>query len=376
MYTWLVTRHRLLEQVVIDRENQASVYHAGLVSMADRGPDDPVERKDAAAGATDVSTIVNCVAYGDGLRLDPFPIDNISEIIQQPDVFLWIGLYEPDDVLLDKMQLEFGLHELAMEDARAAHQRPKLETYGESIFIVAKTATLIENDIIFGETHFFAGKNYLITLRHGKSKGLAAVRANCEKNPQRLALGTGYALYALLDSIVDNYLLVVSELHNQFNQIEADIFDARISTEKLQSIYKIKRELMLLRDAAQPLVDICNELMRFHEDVIPKSIRVYLRDVQDHTRRVIESCDNMREMLISAMQINLAMVSIGQNDVVKQLAGWGAILAIPTVVFSLYGMNFQFMPELGWHYSYFVVLGSTSGACILLYKKLKKAGWL
>lgn len=322
------------------------------------------------------STIVSCVAYRNGKRLESFPIDDISEIIQQPDVFLWIGLYEPDNALLDKMQEEFGLHELAMEDARAAHQRPKLETYGESVFIVVKTATLVENKIVFGETHFFAGKNYLITLRHGNSKSHSSIRANCENQPQRLALGTGYALYALLDAIVDNYLLALTELHSQFNQIEADIFDDTISTETLQRIYSIKRELMLLRDAARPLVDICNDLMRFHEDVIPKSIRVYLRDVQDHARRVIESCDNMREMLVSAMQINLAMVSIGQNDVVKQLAGWGAILAIPTVVFSLYGMNFEHMPELGWHYSYFVVLGSTVAACIGLHRKLKQANWL
>jgi len=322
------------------------------------------------------STIINCVAYQNGKRLEPFPIDDISEIIKRPDVFLWIGLYEPDNALLYKMQEEFALHELAMEDARAAHQRPKMETYGESIFIVVKTATLIENKIVFGETHFFAGKNYLITLRHGISKSHALVRASCESHPQRLALGTGYALYALLDAIVDNYLVALTALHGQFNRIEADIFDASISTDKMKRIYSIKRELMLLRDAALPLVDICSELMRFHEDVIPKSIRVYLRDVQDHARRVIESCDNMREMLTSALQINLAMVSIGQNDVVKQLAGWGAILAIPTVVFSLYGMNFKFMPELNWHYSYFVVVSSTLAACIGLYRKLKKANWL
>jgi magnesium transporter len=333
-------------------------------------------RDDVASGDIGKSTIVNCVAYQNGMRLESFPIDDISEVIKRPDIFLWIGLYEPDHALLDKMQEEFGLHELAMEDARAAHQRPKLETYGESIFIVVKTATLIESKIVFGETHFFAGKNYLITLRHGISKSHSAIRANCENHPQRLALGTGYALYALLDAIVDNYLLALTELHNQFNQIEADIFDDTISTETLQRIYSIKRELMLLRDAARPLVDICNDLMRFHDDVIPKSIRVYFRDVQDHARRVIESCDNMREMLVSAMQINLAMVSIGQNDVVKQLAGWGAILAIPTVVFSLYGMNFEYMPELRWHYSYFVVIGATVAACIGLHRKLKKASWL
>jgi len=331
---------------------------------------------DVAIGDKESSSIINLVAYREGLRLELFSIEDISEILKNSEVFTWIGLYEPDSELLVKMQEEFGLHELAMEDARAAHQRPKLESYGDSVFIVVKTATLIDNEIVFGETHLFAGKNFFITLRHGKGEGYSEVRARCEEQPHRLALGTGYALYAVLDAIVDNYLEVVSQLRIQFSQIEADIFDAQISTEKLQGIYNIKRELMLLRDAAQPLADICSDLMRFHEDVIPKSIRVYLRDVQDHSRRVLESCDSMREMLISAMQINLAMVSIGQNDVVKQLAGWGAILALPTVVFSLYGMNFKHMPELGWHYSYFVVLGSVFAACIWLYRKLKRANWL
>lgn len=323
-----------------------------------------------------LSTIVSCVAYREGKRLRDLPVDDISEVIKEPGVFLWIGLYEPDNALLDTIQAEFGLHELAMEDARAAHQRPKLEIYGETLFLVAKTATLVDDEIVFGETHLFAGKNFLITLRHGKSKSYSPVRAQCEKNPQRLALGTGYALYAILDAIVDNYLMVVSELRSQFSQIEADIFDATISSEKLPLIYNMKRELMLLRDAAYPLADICTELMRFHDDIIPKSMRDYLRDVQDHARRVLDNCDNMREMLISAMQLNLAMVSIGQNDVVKQLAGWGAILALPTVVFSLYGMNFHFMPELEWRYSYFVVVGATVAGCIWLYIKLRKANWL
>lgn len=323
-----------------------------------------------------MSSVVNCVAYEKGVRLAPFPIDEISEIIKRPETFLWIGLHEPDNDLLLKMQEEFGLHELAMEDARSPHQRPKLETYGESLFVVAKTALLAENTIIFGETHLFAGKNFLITLRHGASKSYAGVRSRCEQHPQRLALGSSYALYAVLDEIVDNYLLVVNELRNQFHLLEAEMFDVKISRRKLQKIYQLKRELMLLRDATQPLVDICNELMRFHEDIIPKPIRPYMRDVQDHCKRVIDTCDNIREMLLAAMQINLALVSIGQNDIVKQLAGWGAILALPTVVFSLYGMNFDFMPELHWKYSYFAVLGLTIVGGGLLYAKLKKADWL
>jgi magnesium transporter len=323
-----------------------------------------------------MSSIVNCVAYRQGLRQEAFAIDDISEIIKQPDIFVWIGLHEPDTAMLAKMQAEFGIHELAMEDARAAHQRPKMEAYGESLFIVAKTATLIEDNINFGETHLFAGKNFLITLRHGASKSYSAVRARCEQKPQKLALGTGYALYAVLDEIVDNYLVVLNDLRGQFNQLEADMFDEKISKEKLQRIYHMKRELVLLRDAAAPLGDICSELMRFHEDIIPKAVRVYLRDVQDHCRRVIDSCDNMREMLMAAMQINLALVSIGQNDIVKQLAGWGAILALPTVIFSLYGMNFDFMPELHWDYSYFAVLGATGLGALGLYLKLKKSDWL
>jgi magnesium transporter len=324
----------------------------------------------------DLSTIVSSAAYRNGKRLEEFSIDAISEILKLPEVFVWIGVYEPDDALLSKVQEEFGLHELAMEDARYAHQRPKLETYGDSLFIVTKTATLVGHEIVFGETHLFAGKNFLVSLRHGKSKSYSPVRARCEENPHRLSLGVGYALYALLDAIVDNYLVVLSELHSQFSEIEANMFDARLSSDRLKHIYNIKRELMQLRDAAQPIVDICSELMRFHEDIIPKSIRVYLRDVQDHARRVMESSDNMREMLISATQINLAMVSIGQNDIVKRLAGWGAILALPTVVFSLYGMNFKFMPELDWHYGYFAVVGATIGGCSWLYTRLKKANWL
>lgn len=323
-----------------------------------------------------MSAVINCVAYRNGCRLPPFQLDDISDVLKEPGHFVWIGLHEPDDALLNKVQEEFGLHELAMEDARSAHQRPKMETYGESLFVVAKTAQLHDNTIVFGETHLFAGKNFLISLRHGASKSYAGVRTRCEENPQRLALGTGYALYAVLDDIVDNYLVVVNELRAQFNRLEAEMFDVKISRKKLHRIYQLKRQLMQLRDATQPLVDICNELMRFHEGIIPKQIRVYLRDVQDHCMRVMDICDHIQEMLLAAMQINLALVSIGQNDIVKQLAGWGAILALPTVVFSLYGMNFEFMPELKWKYSYFAVLGVTILGGVILYARLKKADWL
>ncbi|CBL45808.1 Mg2+/Co2+ transport protein [gamma proteobacterium HdN1] len=323
-----------------------------------------------------MSSIINCVAYEKGVALPPFPLDDVSEIITRPGVFLWVGLLEPDETLLLKIQEEFGMHELVMEDARSPQQRTKLEAYGESLFLVAKTASITDDGVIFGETHLFVGKNFLITLRHGTSRGYSEVRQRCEKNPQRLALGSGYALYAILDSIADSYLLVLGELRNQFQQLEEEMFDNALPREKLQRIYQLKRELIQLRDATQPLIDICNELRRFHEDIIPKTMRVYLRDVQDHCHRVIEACDNIREMLIAAMQINLALVSIGQNDIVKKLAGWGAILALPTVVFSMYGMNFKFMPELDWHWGYFGVLGCTFAVGSVLFFKFRRSGWL
>jgi magnesium transporter len=315
-------------------------------------------------------------------RLSPGPkiaevfIDDISEVIKDPENFLWIGIREVDDKLLLKIQEEFGLHELAVEDARKAHQLPKLESYEGSLFIVAKTAMTFDESLKLGEAHLFIGRNFLITIRHGPSTSFKKVRERCEKNPQKLALGAGFGLYSILDDIVDHYALVLADLRQQFQSLESGMFQKKTGRLELEQTYELKRELMSLRDAASPIVDICNELMRFHEDMVPEELHVYLRDVQDHCKRVIKNVDNMREMLMSAMQVNLALVSIGQNDIVRKLAGWGAILAIPTVVFSLYGMNFRHMPELQWRYSYFTVIGVTVIGCGILYRKLKKSGWL
>ncbi len=320
--------------------------------------------------------IVNISAYEGGKRIGDIGLDAISDILQRPHTFVWVGLYEPDDALLAKMKEEFSLHELAVEDARNAHQRPKIETYGESLFIVLKTANLKDGKVAYGETHLFVGANFLVSVRHGDTPGYAVVRERCEQTSKMLAKGPGFAVYAILDFVADNYQPIIEQYDDEFDALEEGIFKSDFDRLMIVRIYELRRQLLDLRNAALPVGDIANELMRFHEDLIPKDLRAYFRDVKDHVARLVGMADNMREMLNSAMQVNLALVGVSQNEVVKRLAGWGAILAIPTVVFSLYGMNFHWMPELEWKWGYPSAVGFTIVACVLLYRRLQKEGWI
>lgn len=320
--------------------------------------------------------VVNSMVYRDGRRVGSVAFDEISEALKLPNTFVWLGVQNPDDAFLSRLQEEFALHELSIEDARKAHQRPKIETYPDSLFIVLKTVHPTPESVEYGETHFFVGKNYLITVRHGESAGYGGVRAQCEQTPENLAKGPGFALYAVMDFIIDNYAPVVERFEDEFEAVEESVFRGPFERLAIERLYELKRELLTLRNAAVPAVDICSELMRFHETIIPKELRVYFRDVQDHATRVIATMDHIREMLMTAMQVNLALVTVQQNEVVKRFSGWGAIFLLPTVIFSLYGMNFRFMPELDWQYGYPAVLGATVVSCLYLYYRLKKAEWI
>ena len=323
-----------------------------------------------------MTSIVNSVAYRDGQDLGEVPLDQISDVLRQPGTFVWLGLHEPDDVLLLKIQGEFGLHELAVEDAHHAHQRPKIEAYSNSLFIVLKTAQLEGGAVVYGETHLFVGANFLVSVRHGASSSYAQVLQRCEVGNKGLRKGPGFALYALLDFVADNYQPIVAQFEQDFEAIETDIFKDRYDGLVIERLYMLKRRLLELRNAALPLADISAELMRLHEDVIPKELRSYFRDIQDHVSRLVGQVDGMRDMLTTAMQVNLALVANNQNEVVKRLAGWGAILAIPTVVFSLYGMNFEDMPELTWRAGYPLAVGATLLGCVFVYRRLRRAGWV
>jgi magnesium transporter len=322
-------------------------------------------------------TVINCAAYDrQGARRD-ITLDQISDVLAVDDgSFVWVGMFEPDDALLDKLQEEFGLHDLAIEDAQNAHQRPKIESYGESLFVVMHTAQAVEGHIRFGETYAFLGERYLVTVRHGASLSYAPVRGRVEREPELLALGPSYGLYAILDFIVDHYLPISTEFQDELHKLEQDIFADTYRRDTILKLYELKRELTQLRLAVAPLQDILSQLTRVHGDLVPKEVRPYFRDVLDHALRVNEATDTMREMLTAAMSINLSLVTINQGEIVKKLAGWAALLAAPTLITSWYGMNFRNMPELNGRYDYYALMVVVLVVCVLLYRYLKKVQWL
>ncbi len=323
-----------------------------------------------------MTSSVDSVVYRDGKRIGNIAIDDISGVIDQPGTFVWLGLHEPDDEVLRRVQREFALHELAIEDAHHAHQRPKIEAYSNSLFIVLKTVQLDAGRVVYGETHLFVGTNFLVSVRHGPSSSYAQVLQRCEDGTRNLPKGPGFALYALLDFVADHFQPVVAQFEQDFDAIESGIFEDHFDRLVIERLYALKRNLLELRNAALPLADIASELMRLHEDLIPKELRAYFRDIQDHVSRLVGLIDGMRDMLTTAMQVNLALVANNQNEVVKRLAGWGAILAIPTVIFSLYGMNFRWMPELQWKAGYPLAVAVTVVCCVLVYRRLRRAAWV
>ena len=321
--------------------------------------------------------VVNCVAYGpNGSRLPDITLDEISDVLEQPDTFVWVGLHEPDEALLEKLQEEFNLHDLAVEDAHHAHQRPKIEVYGDSLFVVLHTAQEVNCKIEFGETHIFMGQRYLLTVRHGPSLSYAPVRSRGEREPELLALGPSYGLYAVFDFIVDNFQPIVEAFQGELAALESAIFEGEFKRDTVERLYELKKELVTLRLAIAPMQDILNQLMRFHHSLIREEVRLYFRDVFDHAMRVKEASDTMSEMVTAAMSVNLAMVSVQQGEVVKRLAGWAALLAAPTLIASWYGMNFKYMPELEGRYSYLALIGVVVVVCVGLFRVLKRARWL
>lgn len=326
-----------------------------------------------------MNMVVNCAVYEDGRRVRNIPIEEISEVLTVPGQFVWVGLHEPDEPLLRQIQQEFGLHDLAVEDALRAHQRPKLEEYGDGLFVVLRTARLEpsgDGHIQLGETHVFAGPRYLVSIRHGASSPYGDVRNRCETTPHLLKKGPGFVLYALMDFIVDNYFPIVDQLEDRLDTIEEEIFSGRPDRAAIEQVYELKRDLLAGKRAVSPLVDICNRLTRFDLATIPEDTRPYFRDVYDHTIRINEAVDTLRELVTSALEAKLSLISVEQSDITKQLAAWAAIIAVPTMIAGIYGMNFEFMPELRWRYGYLAAVAVMFGACGLLHWRFKRAGWL
>jgi magnesium transporter len=320
--------------------------------------------------------IVNCVAYSDGRKVGDVEIDDIAEILRFPGQFIWIGLHEPNEEMLRRMQQQFDLHELAIEDALRAHQRPKLEEYGASLFVVLRPAELRDHTLELGETHIFLGARYVISVRHGATHSYTGVRSRCESTPHLLRKGPGFVLYAIMDFIVDQYFPVVDALQDDLEDLEEEIFGGTFERETTQRIYTLKRDLVALKRSVSPLIEVCNRLVRFDSALVPEDARLYFRDVYDHVIRINESVDSLRELLTTALEANFSVVSVRQNEVTKRLAAWAAILGVPTMLAGIYGMNFEYMPELHLHYAYAVFWIVVASVCGLLYWRFKRAEWL
>ena len=332
-----------------------------------------LEHEDAAE-----TGVINCAAYSDGRRVADLPLADVRAALGKGDRFVWIGLFEPHADVLRLVQQEFGLHDLAIEDALTAHQRPKLEQYDGSLFVVLRTAQLggADRGLELGETHVFVGSRYVISVRHGSLKSHVGLRARCEAVPHFLSKGPGFVLYALMDFVVDQYLPIVEALEERLEGLEEEIFGGSFDRETTARIYLLKRDLLMLKRAVSPLVDVCNRLMRFDISLIPEDTRPYFRDVYDHVLRVNEAIDNLRELLSTALEANLSLISVAQNEHSKRLAAWAAIIAVPTMIAGIYGMNFDKMPELHWHLGYPMVMILMAGACASLFVGFKRSGWL
>jgi magnesium transporter len=324
--------------------------------------------------------IVDCAQYKDGARLHDGTItpEEAAEHARSGDGgFAWIGLHEPDAGDLERLAKLFGLHELAVEDAQLAHQRPKIEDYDEGFFIVLRTAHYHEAEEIvhFGEIHVFAGPGYVITVRHGPGSELATARQRLEARPDLLKMGPSAAVWAIIDKVVDDYLPVVDGIEDDIEEVETDVFDDD-NPAPTQRIYSLKREVVEFHRAVWPLLAPLDALERGAFTRVPEELRRYFRDIHDHARRVDEQVNGQRELLTSVLQANLSLVSVGQSEVVKKISSYAAIIAIPTLIASVYGMNFEHMPELGWPIGYPLALALMAVAVIVLYRYFRKVGWL
>jgi magnesium transporter len=322
--------------------------------------------------------IVDCAVYEGGRRRDgELDLRGASQACLGDGAFVWLGLHEPTPDELDAARREFGLHELAVEDALNAHQRPKLEVYDDTLFVVLKPARYIdaEETVETGEIHVFVSASFVVAVRHGEASSLRDARKRLEHRPDLLVAGTGGVLYAIVDKVVDDYEPVVEGLAHDIHQIEAQVF-SEDRDNPVERIYKMEREVLEFSSAVTPLTPGIDRLARGHFPLIHDDLHEYFRDVHDHLLRESQRIDGFRELLGSALQANLTQVAVQQNEDMRKITAWVAILAVPTMVAGIYGMNFKHMPELDWTLGYPAVLLVILTICIVLYRRFRGAGWL
>jgi magnesium transporter len=321
--------------------------------------------------------IVDCAVYENGCRCaGDLPLSEAGEAAHRDGSFVWLGVYEPSEDEFDAVRREFDLHELAVEDAVNAHQRPKVERYGDTLLVVLKTVRYVEDsdDLETGEILLFVNRDFVVTVRHGQSR-LHDVRLEIENRPDLLRYGTGAVLYAIVDRIVDDYEPVIQMVETDIQEVEHDMFSPE-RTNPAERIYTMEREVLDLSRAITPLAPAIDRLARGQYELIHPELRSYFRDVHDHLLRVSGRIEGFRDLLSSALQANMTQATVRQNEDMRKISAWVAILAVPTGVAAIYGMNFQDMPELHWRLGYPAVMVFILFLCGVLYWRFRRSGWL
>jgi magnesium transporter len=320
--------------------------------------------------------LVNCAVYESGRKLADIPKEEIKAHLGKPGRFVWVALRDPTPGELEEMGGVFGLHELAVEDAVHGNQRPKLEEYGQCIFVVMHTVELDEDELLVGEIDVFAGPDYVLSVRNRAKQGFGHVRQRCEREPHLLAQGPGYVVYTLMDAVVDRYFPVIDAMEDELDKIEERIFEGDPTAENIKALYGLRRKLMVLRHAAGPLHEAAGKLYGGRVPEIVAGAQEYFRDIYDHLFRINQSMDSLREMLTTAISVDLSLITVHESEIVKRLASYAALVAVPTMIAGIYGMNFEWMPELHWRMGYPLALAAMVVTDGYLFYRFRKAGWL
>jgi magnesium transporter len=321
--------------------------------------------------------LISCVVYRDGRKLADIDVSEIHEYLHEPGCFVWVALLEPNAAALAQMQEEFDLHPLAVEDARNGHQRAKIEEYGDSLFVALHIIEEQEQgELHIGEVNVFTGRNYVLSVRSRTQRGFQDVRARAEREPELLSKGAGYVLYALMDSVVDRYFPLLDKLEGELEAIEERLFADASPRANIESLYALKQKLMVIRHAVAPLAEGVSNLSGSRVPSICAGMREYFRDIYDHLQRLNETIESERDSVATAISVNLSMIQLQENDTMKRLAAYAALIAVPTLIAGIYGMNFDQMPELRVHYGYFLSLALMAISDGYVFYVLRKARWL
>ncbi len=320
--------------------------------------------------------LVNCAAYQDGRKVADIPVEAISDYLQKPGCFVWVALKDPMPDELAKMQEEFGLHELAIEDAHHWHQRPKIEEYGDCVFVVLQVPHLRDDDIQVGEVDLFVGRNYVLSVRHNIEVGFQAVRDRAQADPEHLKVGAGFVFYALMDNVVDRYFPIVDKLESRLEDLENRIFSGDDHRANIEQLYDLKHYLMVMRHAVEPLLEVTHKLFGGRVPPVAQGVQDYFRDVYDHLVRVSQQIDGLRDMVTTALSVNISMINMASTEVTKRLAAYAALVAVPTMIAGIYGMNFEFMPELKSRWGYPLTVAVMVALDGLVFWRFRKIGWL